>query len=136
MMDLDSAKMQYFRQQLEKGVKEIFSSQAAIASEKISQSPAMSKARQGRATPGEQLMQALNNPQYRIEDFAEGVMLTATVPVRLRILDMKRYDNWKIYNRQVWGILYRETKQNIKYEFRDFLQKNFPQLLQQFNRQK
>lgn len=135
-MDLDSAKMQYFRQQLEKGVKEIFSSQAAIASERIRQSPSMSKARQGEPTPGERLMEALNNPRYRIEDFAGGVMLTATVPVRLRILDMKRYANWKIYNRQVWGILYRETRQNIKYEFRDFLQKNFPELLEQFNRQK
>ena len=31
---------------------------------------------------------------------------------------MKHLGNWRVYNRQVWGILYGHTLREIKYEWR------------------
>lgn len=48
---------------------------------------------------------------------------------------MKEHGNFKIYNRQIWGILYGETFQNIRYEFnqevRDWINKNLREIMNQ-----
>lgn len=56
-----------------------------------------------------------------------GLNAKTYYPTYLRFLDMKRLGNYRIYNRPLWGILYRETLVDIKYEFRQWLQKNFTQ---------
>ncbi|EOA52049.1 hypothetical protein HMPREF1214_04873 [Bacteroides sp. HPS0048] len=35
----------------------------------------------------------------------------------MRFMDMKRVGNWQIYNRQVWGILYNNTINAVRYEY-------------------
>ena len=80
-------------------------------------------------------MAALTNPRYRISPDGAGVRTETTLPTYIRFLDMKRHGNYQIYNRQVWGILYKETLQNVKYEYRDWLEKHFPELLKQINNQ-
>ena len=135
-MDAESIKAQYFRTQLEKGIRDIFEAQRAIATERIAQGG--TNRRTGRSIDegrAARLMDALNHPKYLISSGGEGIRLENTLPIDIRFLDMKRIANWKIYNRQIWGILYRETLQNIKYEFRDWLEKHFPELLEQFNNQ-
>ncbi len=37
---------------------------------------------------------------------------------------MKRLGNYRIYNRPVWGILYKETFNDIRFEFSAWLRKN------------
>ena len=80
-------------------------------------------------------MEALMHPQYRISADGPGIKAETTLPTYIRFLDMKRLGNWKIYNRQIWGILYKETLNNTKYEYRDWLKEHFPALLEQFNNQ-
>lgn len=48
---------------------------------------------------------------------------------------MKQHGNYQIYNRQVWGILYSDVRKNVKYEFKFWLDKHFPELLEKFNNQ-
>ncbi len=60
------------------------------------------------------------------EDVAgSGSSLYATIvyPTYIRFLDMKRLGNYRIYNRPIWGILYRQTLRDIRYEFSDWLAK-------------
>ena len=45
------------------------------------------------------------------------VTLTQTNLVVLRILDMKKHGNMKIYNRPVWGYIYSEIANELKYGF-------------------
>lgn len=131
-MDIESVKGQYFRQQLEKGIRDIFAAQAAVASEKLGRGSgaSISSGRSGA------LMESLTNPRYRISDNGGGVEAEVELLTYVRFLDMRRHGNYRIYNRQVWGILYHETMANIKYEFRDWLRKRFPELLKQFDNQK
>lgn len=138
-MEAESIKAQYFRQQLEKGIRDIFEAQKVIATERIYQS-GHDRIRYKRGGPTLQgrsgvLLEALTNPRYSIINDGEGVRTETVVPTYIRFLDMKRHGNYQIYNRQVWGILYKETLINTKYEFRDWLEKHFPMLLNQFNKQ-
>lgn len=138
-MESESIKAQYFRQQLEKGIRDIFEAQRLIATERIYQSghDRIREKRNGPALRGRsrQLMEALMHPQYRISADGPGIKAETTLPIYIRFLDMKRLGNWKIYNRQIWGILYKETLNNTKYEYRDWLKEHFPALLEQFNNQ-
>lgn len=138
-MEAESIRAQYFRQQLEKGIRDIFEAQKAIATAKIySKGPGnrhiSRKGREYYDRSGE-LLEALTNPRYGITNDGEGVRTETTLPTYIRFLDMKRHGNYQIYNRQIWGILYKETLINTKYEFRDWLEKHFPDLLEQFNNQ-
>ena len=60
------------------------------------------------------MRQALYNPKFTVGD-AQAI---ATIPLQLRFFDMKHLGNWRVYNRQVWGILYGHTLREIKYEWR------------------
>ena len=138
-MEAESIKMQYFLQQLEKGIRDIFEAQKAIATERIYQKghDRISEKRSGSVVQGRSgaLLDALINPRYRITPDGGGLRTETSLPTYIRFLDMKRHGNYQIYNRQIWGILYTETLGNIKYEFREWLEKHFPELLAQFNKQ-
>ena len=138
-MEADSIKAQYFRQNLEKGIRDILAAQTAIATARIYQSghDRIREKRSGATVKGRsgKLLEALTNPRYIIECNGEGLRTETKLPTYIRFLDMKRHGNYKIYNRQIWGILYTETLINTKYEFREWLEKHFPELLEQFNNQ-
>ena len=138
-MEAESIRAQYFRQQLEKGIRDIFEAQRLISTERIYQSghDRIREKRGGSTLQGRSgvLLEALTNPRYGITNDGEGVRTETTLPTYIRFLDMKRHGNYQIYNRQIWGILYKETLINTKYEFRDWLEKHFPDLLEQFNNQ-
>lgn len=138
-MNADSVKSQYFRQQLDKGIRDIFEAQRAIATDRIYQSgrDRIREKRVGSTIQGRSgaLLKALTNPRYRIDTDGSGLKTESTLPTYIRFLDMKRHGNYQIYNRQIWGILYSDTLSDVKYEYRDWLYKHFPQLLNQFNNQ-
>jgi hypothetical protein len=61
------------------------------------------------------LLDTLENKDFAIVSDDDRFLVTARLVKQLRFLDMKRLGNWKIYNSQVWGILYRNTFPDIKY---------------------
>lgn len=45
------------------------------------------------------------------------MVATSNIPLYIRFLDMKKHGNYGIYNRQVWGILWNNSLQTIKYGY-------------------
>ena len=60
------------------------------------------------------MRQAMSNPRYSVG----ASQAVAEVPLQLRFFDMRHLGNWRVYNRQVWGILYGHTLREVKYEWR------------------
>ena len=108
-------KGEYLKQQLQKGLNEIFEAQRAVASKKVDRSTKAKKSRSGA------LMASLLNPNYKLTTQAAGVHGLITYPREIRFQDMKHLGNWRIYNKQIWRILYKETFRNIRFEFSDWL---------------
>lgn len=63
------------------------------------------------------LLERLRNPDYQIIEAGGRFELQSNIALQTRFLDMKRNGSWLIYNRQVWGILYRKTLLDIKYGY-------------------
>jgi hypothetical protein len=132
-METDSLKTQYFMQYIRKGVHDIFAAQKQIATSRIYQVGHERTIKQGSGSTikgrSGALMNALNSPNYLITPDGQGVRTQITYPLYIRFLDMKRHGNYKIYNRQIWGIMYKETFVNIKYEYGDWLKNHVHDLL-------
>lgn len=125
-MNEDLIKQEFIRERVEKDIRAIFEAQLLIARERIYTRTKYSK--EGRSFYQEQgagatldrdslLLKALETPQYKIEASGNGIISTSNIPMYMRFMDMKRVGNWQIYNRQVWGILYNNTINAIRYEY-------------------
>lgn len=110
----------YFEEYIRKGFSKIFATQREIAREKIYSKQAYRTDGTLRSRSG-MLRQALESPRLQIEGSAGSLRTRVDYPQYIRFLDMKRMGNYRIYNRPIWGILYKETFQNIRYEFGDWL---------------
>lgn len=119
-MDGEDLKLEYFTQQLEKGVKNIFAAQAQAAASNIYADGDDSLFNRSGA-----LRQALETPRYTIATAGGGLQLTSLLPEYVRFVDMKNHGNRVIYNKHLWGVLYKETMSDIKYEFRDWLEQHY-----------
>lgn len=123
-MDTAQIKGEYFKEHLERGLQRILEKQREIAQLKVYGRPSLWK-RSGT------LMRTLESPKSSITISPDGgVEMETNLPVYIRFLDMKRNGNLGIYNRQIWGILYSDTLQNIKYEFRDWVSAHFPDMIE------
>ena len=118
-MDTEGLKVQFFKQEVERGIREIFQAQAAVAAARVKHT--------GHAQGGT-LMAALTSPRYSVTQNGGGVEAHA------RFIDMKRKGNYRIYNKQVWGILYRDVRDRIRYEFEDFVEQQKRYLQQSINK--
>ena len=75
---------------------------------------------QGRGRIGRRsgaLMDSVQNPKFNIVGNNGNFQAEAYVPLHMRFLDMKRIGNWKIYNRQIFGILYRSSMRSIRFGY-------------------
>lgn len=124
-MDAAAIRAQYFRQQLEAGVRDIVEAQRVVADSRIYSRPEPEDhgSRSGR------LLAALQSPDSTFRVLGNSVSVMVRVPVYMRFLDMRRRADMKIYNRQIWGILYAGTLQDVKYEYRDWLRDRFGGML-------
>lgn len=96
--------------ELLRGMQQIFRNQREIARVNIyGKSGPYAGRRTGR------LREFLDNPEYDVQTGNLGVHGHIDYPLYIRFLDMKKNGNNKIYNRQVWGILYKETFRHIRY---------------------
>lgn len=135
-MELSEIKAQYFREKITAGIKRIFQEQRVVASERIyAKSTSLVTGRDLVRSRSGELMAALSAPKYMISNSGEGIVAEVQLPQYIRFLDMKQKGNKRIYNRQIWGILYSDTLSDVKYEFRDWINRHFPELLNQFNNQ-
>lgn len=112
----------YFKEYVSRGFRKIFNEQRSIAARKIYEKQAYRTDGTLRSRSG-MLQKALESPAFTLEARGTSLSASATYPTYLRFLDMKRLGNYRIYNRPVWGILYKETLRDIRYEFRDWLRK-------------
>lgn len=113
----------YFREYMGRGFRKIFDEQRRIAAGKIYGTQAYRTDGTPRSRSG-RLQQALASPSVSISGAGSSLSASANYPAYIRFLDMKRLGNYRIYNRPIWGILYKETFRDIRYEFSDWL-RNF-----------
>lgn len=136
-MENENLKLQYFQHHIEKGIRDIFEAQELIATKRIYQKGDSRRLvrLKGPTISGRSglLLYALRNPEYKITPSGDGLIANSIIPKYIRFLDMKKHGNYMIYNRQVWGLLYSETRRNIKYEYRSWLENKFKSSLEEFN---
>lgn len=113
----------YFTEYVNRGFRRIFEEQRRIAAAEIYGKQAYRTDGTPRSRSG-RLQQALASPTFSITGSGSGISAKAQYPTYLRFLDMKRLGNYRIYNRPVWGILYKETFNDIRFEFSAWLRKN------------
>lgn len=116
----------YFKEHLRRGFWRIFDEQRRIANNKIYSHQAYRTDGSKRSRSG-RLQQALESPSYSINAGGSSLEASYSFPTYLRFLDMKRLGNYRIYNRPIWGILYKQTFRDMKYEFSDWLKKQLAQ---------
>ena len=63
------------------------------------------------------LLESLENPNYVIQSSGEKFVVSANIVKGMRFIDMKKFGNLRIYNRQVWGILYNNALRDIRYGY-------------------
>ena len=107
-MNEDLIKQEFVRENIERDIRAIFEAQYLIATERVYTSAIYpTQVGQGRSLVREQGYGRL----------VRGVVATSNVPLYIRFLDMKKHGNYGIYNRQVWGILWNNSLQTIKYGY-------------------
>ena len=129
-MNEDLIKQEFVRENIERDIRAIFEAQYLIATERVYTSAIYpTQVGQGRSLVREQgygrlvrgttgrLLSALHNPVYSVGFSGRGVVATSNIPLYIRFLDMKKHGNYAIYNRQVWGILWNNSLQTIKYGY-------------------
>lgn len=119
-MNVEALKLEYFLSMLQKGVREVFARQARAAQSNIYSNG--NDEEEGRSGA---LREALESPSYSVTTVGQGLQIIAILPEYGRFVDMKAHGNRAVYNRHLYGQLYRETMQDIKYEFREWVEKNY-----------
>ena len=116
-------KTQFVVEVLNRDIKNIYRAQLLIAEKNIRlQGRELKEKRRSGAKIGTrtgQLVEALQNPRFAIAGNDGKFQAEAYITLQTRFLDMKRKGNWMIYNRQVWGILYNNSRVDIKYRYGD-----------------
>lgn len=108
----------------------ILQTQAGIALSGIYSRPALRIDNNKPRSRSGELMDALQSSPWTISPSSVGVEARLFYPYYIRFLDMKRLGNHKIYNRPIWGILYKQTFIDIKYDLREWMRAT---LLENFN---
>lgn len=121
MTDRDT--LRYIHRNIVAGLRSIYAEQYNVAFRRIyvHGSEKRTVHGKGRTVAGStgRLRDALSSPAATVETGALGVHASFGYPTYIRFLDMKRYGNYKIYNRIIWGRLYGDTFPKISFEYRE-----------------
>ncbi|MDR0865337.1 MAG: hypothetical protein LBO74_10475 [Candidatus Symbiothrix sp.] len=115
-------KQDFIIRELKHDLDNIYRTQLAIARENIYVKGASAKIqiRKGKRIgirTGD-LLKSLENPDYMIQTSGDGrFIISAGIVKHMRFIDMKKYGNREIYNKQVWGILYNNSLKNIRFNY-------------------
>ncbi len=114
-------KSQFVVDVLNRDIRNIYKAQLLIAQHntRLQGSTFKQKKRAGKklSERSGRLLEKLRNPDFKIIGTDGKFQAVANIALQTRFLDMKRLGNWMIYNRQVWGILYRNSMLDIKYGY-------------------
>lgn len=115
------SKTQFVTEVLARDVQNIYKAQLNIATknEYVEGRELKTRKRRGKtiADSNAAVVESLQNPNYTITATGDSFRIEANVLKKLRFFDMKHLGNWRIYNRQVWGILYNNSLIDIKYRY-------------------
>jgi len=121
MISDNITKQDFIIQVLERDIRNIYKAQLAIAQQNIYVSGKQLKVTKRRSAKigvrSGALLQSLENPDYMIQAQGDKFIVSAGIVKHMRFIDMKKFGNRKIYNRQVWGILYNNALKDIKYNY-------------------
>lgn len=110
----------YFTEYIRRGFRKIFEEQRRIAANKIYGKQAYRTDGTRRSRSGV-LQMALESPTLILDGSGSSLSASVKYPTYLRFLDMKRLGNYRIYNRPIWGILYKQTFRDIRFEYQSWL---------------
>lgn len=118
---MDQILSTYVKGHLERGFRRIIQEQRSIALQRIYAYPTYTRTGTERKRSG-RLREFLSSPSAAITAMSSAIQGRIYYPVYIRFLDMKKNGNHKIYNRPIWGILYKQTLKDIRYEFTEEIQ--------------
>ncbi|MDR0829020.1 MAG: hypothetical protein LBN95_02785 [Prevotellaceae bacterium] len=140
MITQNITKQDFIINVIERDIKNIYRAQLAIAQSNIYVEGKKLKIIKRRGSiiqrRSGQLLSALQNPDYMFQSFGEKFVAVADYPLYIRFLDMKRIGNRRIYNRQIWGILYNNSLKDIKYNYGKEIYDNVGNALREIFEQK
>lgn len=113
MIRTDEIRDTFFRRTLERDFKTVMQRQAKIAKERIY--------RHGNTRPTGRLWSFLSSGSVLIG--TNPVSVRINYPIYIRFLDMRKNGNLRIYNRQIWGMVYRETLPELRYGLTEEIQR-------------
>lgn len=116
----DNIRDAFFRRTLERDFKTIMQRQLAIANERIY--------RNGNKRQSGRLRSFLASGEATIG--TNPINIRVNYPIYIRFLDMRKNGNHRIYNRQLWGMIYRETLPELRYGFTEEVQKEIREQLE------
>ena len=121
MISENITKQQFIIQVLERDIKRIFAAQRAIAEENIyvegKKLKVTKKRRYKIGVRSGALLASLENPDYLIQSQGDKFIVSAGIVKHMRFIDMEKYGNRRIYNRQIWGILYNNALKDIRFNY-------------------
>jgi len=137
MISQNITKQEFIVQVLERDIQNIYNAQLAIAQQNIYIEGKELKVKKRRGAKigvrSGALLESLQNPDYLIQAQGEKFIVSAGIVKHMRFIDMKKFGNRKIYNRQVWGILYNNALKDIKFnygkEIRNFISEKLQEAL-------
>lgn len=65
------------------------------------------------------LLKYVNQKPNFVQASGDTFIAVNNLPMQLRFLDMKKFGNWRIYNAELWGVLYNNSFYAIKYTIGD-----------------
>ena len=122
----------YFRESIDRGLKEIFENQRSVAASRSASGSNIPASGTSRSAA---LKEYLDHPQFGVSESGGGIRADITYPLEIRFLDMKHLGNWRIYNRIIWRTLYNDTLGDIKYGYRDWLRQFAGRIRTELNNQ-
>jgi hypothetical protein len=118
MISDDIVKEDFIVQVLERDMNRIYGAQLEIARSNtyVEGRKLKKRVRKGKGLGSRTgaLVESLENPDFIIQTSGEKFIVSAKIVTHMRFLDMKRHGDWRIYNRQVWGILYNNSLKDIR----------------------
>jgi len=121
MISESISKADFIVQVLDRDVKNIYMAQKLIAERSIYISGKDLKSSKRKGTPiarrTGRLLASLSEADYDIKFDGVKFNVSSTIALHTRFLDMKKFGNRRIYNAQVWGILYGTTLPTIKHKY-------------------
>ena len=119
-MDQNEQRVQGFLQQvLDYGIRKIYDRQLSIATQRSMERRL--NERRNYVSAGEQIISSLRQRLTQLQVQGSTAELISQIPLVMRFVDMKNYGNWQIYNRQVWGMLYREVFSDLSQKYRSYI---------------